>query len=63
MVISSNVACGGGGRNSRTSTVNVAIGCDGPASNDSQDMLEAIKLATMLTTLTTFECNTPISNE
>jgi cytosine/adenosine deaminase-related metal-dependent hydrolase len=31
--------------------VPVALGCDGPASNDGQDMLEAIKLATLLQTL------------
>ncbi|MDX2244271.1 MAG: amidohydrolase [Leptolyngbyaceae cyanobacterium bins.302] len=32
--------------------VNVSFGCDGAASNDAQDLLEAIKLGTMLHTIT-----------
>lgn len=35
--------------------VNVAYGCDGAASNDSQDLLEAIKIGTMLHNITDFE--------
>lgn len=36
----------------RQAGVNVAIGCDGAASNDSQDLLEAIKLSTILHNIT-----------
>lgn len=36
----------------RQAGVNVAFGCDGAASNDGQDLLEAIKLGTILHTLT-----------
>jgi len=32
--------------------VNIAFGCDGAASNDAQDLLEALKLATILHTIT-----------
>jgi cytosine/adenosine deaminase-related metal-dependent hydrolase len=36
----------------RQAGVNVAFGCDGAASNDGQDLLEAIKLGTILHNLT-----------
>jgi cytosine/adenosine deaminase-related metal-dependent hydrolase len=36
----------------RRAGVNVAFGCDGPASNDGQDLLEAIKIGTLLHTIT-----------
>ncbi|MBF2028954.1 MAG: amidohydrolase [Oscillatoriales cyanobacterium C42_A2020_001] len=36
----------------RKAGVNVAFGCDGAASNDAQDLLEALKLGTILHTLT-----------
>eukprot|EP01089_Gocevia_fonbrunei_P008920 TRINITY_DN2074_c0_g1_i1.p1 TRINITY_DN2074_c0_g1~~TRINITY_DN2074_c0_g1_i1.p1 ORF type:complete len:325 (-),score=72.74 TRINITY_DN2074_c0_g1_i1:24-998(-) len=39
----------------RKEGVNLAVGCDGAASNDSQDMLEAIKLAQILHNVTTRE--------
>jgi 5-methylthioadenosine/S-adenosylhomocysteine deaminase len=39
----------------RQAGVNVTFGCDGSASNDGQDLLEAIKLGTMLHNLTDFE--------
>ncbi len=35
--------------------VNVAFGCDGSASNDSQDMLEAIKIGSILHNVTDFD--------
>ncbi|MCL6433757.1 MAG: amidohydrolase [Leptolyngbyaceae cyanobacterium HOT.MB2.61] len=35
--------------------VNVAFGCDGSASNDSQDLLEAIKIGTILHNVTDFD--------
>ena len=35
--------------------VNVAIGCDGAASNDSQDLLEAIKIGSILHNVTDFD--------
>lgn len=35
--------------------VNVAFGCDGSASNDSQDLLEAIKIGTILHNITDFD--------
>jgi cytosine/adenosine deaminase-related metal-dependent hydrolase len=38
--------------NYRRAGVNVAIGCDGAASNDAQDVLEAIKLGSILHNLT-----------
>jgi 5-methylthioadenosine/S-adenosylhomocysteine deaminase len=39
----------------RQAGVNVAFGCDGAASNDSQDLLEAIKLGTLLHNVTDLE--------
>ena len=39
----------------RQAGVNVAFGCDGAASSDGQDMLEAIKIGTMLHNITDFE--------
>ncbi|MBP0018925.1 MAG: amidohydrolase [Cyanobacteria bacterium SBLK] len=39
----------------RQAGVNVAFGCDGTASSDGQDMLEAIKIGTMLHNTTDFE--------
>jgi len=39
----------------RQAGVNVAIGCDGAASNDGQDLLEAVKLGALLHNTTTFE--------
>lgn len=39
----------------RQAGVNVAFGCDGSASNDSQDLLEAIKIGTMLHNVTEFD--------
>ncbi|WP_242028171.1 amidohydrolase [Pseudanabaena sp. FACHB-2040] len=39
----------------RRAGVNVTFGCDGSASNDGQDLLEAIKLGTMLHNPTDFE--------
>ncbi len=38
--------------NCRRAGVNVAFGCDGPASNDGQDLLEAVKIGTLLHTTT-----------
>ncbi len=35
--------------------VNVAFGCDGAASNDSQDLLEAVKIGTILHNVTDFD--------
>jgi cytosine/adenosine deaminase-related metal-dependent hydrolase len=35
--------------------VNVAFGCDGSASNDSQDLLEAIKIGTIMHNVTDFD--------
>jgi 5-methylthioadenosine/S-adenosylhomocysteine deaminase len=39
----------------RQAGVNVTFGCDGSASNDSQDLLEAIKIGTILHNTTDFE--------
>lgn len=39
----------------RRAGVNVAIGCDGAASNDSQDVLEAVKIGSILHNTTDFE--------
>jgi 5-methylthioadenosine/S-adenosylhomocysteine deaminase len=39
----------------RQAGVNVAIGCDGSASNDSQDLLEAIKIGSILHNVTDFD--------
>ncbi|NDJ16119.1 amidohydrolase [Myxacorys almedinensis] len=39
----------------RQAGVNVAFGCDGSASNDSQDLLEAIKIGSILHNTTDFE--------
>lgn len=39
----------------RQSGVNVAFGCDGSASNDSQDLLEAIKIGSILHSVTDFD--------
>lgn len=39
----------------RQAGVNVTFGCDGAASNDSQDLLEAIKLGSILHTVTDFD--------
>jgi cytosine/adenosine deaminase-related metal-dependent hydrolase len=39
----------------RQAGVNVAFGCDGSASNDSQDLLEAIKMGTLLHNVTDFD--------
>ena len=39
----------------RQAGVNVTFGCDGAASNDSQDILEAIKIGTLLHNTTDFE--------
>jgi cytosine/adenosine deaminase-related metal-dependent hydrolase len=39
----------------RAAGVNVSFGCDGSASNDSQDLLEAIKLGSILHNVTDFE--------
>ena len=39
----------------REKGVSCAIGCDGAASNDSQDLLEAVKLSTILQNVTTFD--------
>lgn len=39
----------------RRAGVNVSFGCDGSASNDGQDLLEAIKLGTLLHNTTDFE--------
>jgi len=39
----------------RQAGVNVTFGCDGAASNDSQDLLEAIKIGTLLHNTTDFE--------
>ncbi|KAL6056426.1 Amidohydrolase [Balamuthia mandrillaris] len=39
----------------RDAGVNVAMGCDGAASNDSQDLLEAIKIGTLLHNVTEFD--------
>lgn len=39
----------------RQAGVNVTFGCDGAASNDSQDVLEAIKIGTLLHNTTDFE--------
>ncbi len=39
----------------RQAGVNVAFGCDGSASNDSQDLLEAIKIGTILHNVTDFD--------
>jgi cytosine/adenosine deaminase-related metal-dependent hydrolase len=39
----------------RQANVNVAFGCDGAASNDSQDLLEAVKIGTILHNTTDFE--------
>lgn len=39
----------------RQAGVNVTFGCDGSASNDSQDLLEAIKLGSILHNVTDFE--------
>jgi guanine deaminase len=39
----------------RAAGVNVTFGCDGSASNDAQDLLEAIKLGSILHNLTEFE--------
>jgi cytosine/adenosine deaminase-related metal-dependent hydrolase len=39
----------------RQSGVNVAFGCDGSASNDSQDLLEAVKIGAILHNVTDFE--------
>lgn len=39
----------------RQAGVNVSFGCDGAASNDSQDLLEAIKMGSILHNLTDFE--------
>lgn len=42
----------------RQAGVNVAFGCDGSASNDSQDLLEAIKIGSILHNVTDFDyCN------
>jgi len=41
--------------------VNVTFGCDGSASNDSQDLLEAIKLGSILHNITDFEYSNWIS--
>ncbi|RMF63554.1 MAG: amidohydrolase [Cyanobacteria bacterium J069] len=45
----------------RQAGVNVAIGCDGSASNDSQDLLEAIKIGSILHNVTDFEYRNWIS--
>ncbi|ELR12832.1 amidohydrolase [Acanthamoeba castellanii str. Neff] len=37
--------------------INVCFGCDGAASNDSQDMLEAIKMGSILHNITDFDYN------
>jgi len=39
----------------RQAGVNVAFGCDGSASNDSQDLLEAIKVGSLLHSVTDFD--------
>ncbi|PIG94265.1 amidohydrolase [Gloeocapsopsis sp. IPPAS B-1203] len=39
----------------RQAGVNVSFGCDGSASNDSQDLLEAIKIGSMLHNITDFD--------
>ena len=39
----------------RQAGVNVSFGCDGSASNDSQDLLEAIKIGTILHNVTDFD--------
>ncbi|MER3433172.1 MAG: amidohydrolase [Leptolyngbya sp. ERB_1_1] len=39
----------------RQAGVNVAFGCDGAASNDSQDLLEAIKIGSILHSVTDFD--------
>jgi cytosine/adenosine deaminase-related metal-dependent hydrolase len=39
----------------RKAGVNVAFGCDGSASNDSQDLLETIKMGTILHNITEFD--------
>ncbi len=39
----------------RQAGVNVTFGCDGSASNDSQDLLEAIKIGTLLHNVTDFD--------
>ncbi len=39
----------------RQAGVNVSFGCDGSASNDSQDLLEAIKIGSILHTVTDFD--------
>lgn len=39
----------------RQAGVNVAFGCDGSASNDSQDLLEAIKIGSILHNITDFD--------
>lgn len=39
----------------REAGVNVAFGCDGSASNDSQDLLEAIKIGSILHNITDFD--------
>ncbi len=39
----------------RQAGVNVAFGCDGSASNDSQDLLEAVKIGSILHTVTDFD--------
>ncbi|MGG6265255.1 amidohydrolase [Leptolyngbya sp. AN03gr2] len=39
----------------RQAGVNVAFGCDGSASNDSQDLLEAIKIGSILHSVTDFD--------
>ena len=43
--------------------LNVAIGCDGAASNDAQNMLEAIKLGTILHTVTDSDYETWLTPE
>lgn len=40
---------------SRQAGVNIAFGCDGSASNDAQDVLEAIKIGSILHNITDFE--------
>ena len=45
----------------RQAGVNVAFGCDGSASNDSQDLLEAIKIGSILHNVTDFDYRTWIT--
>lgn len=45
----------------RQAGVNIAFGCDGAASNDSQDLLEAIKIGSILHNTTDFEYRNWIS--